>query len=603
MERLTDFKPLQRVSLPGLGELDSSGLILIVGPNSSGKTQLLQDLHQRLIGVRRAPVVAEIIQIRKPEQLESFLACLKGEGYLASVDQGGTEVLRPLATFAGTGVGGGQIPIHQAKDWFQQFNVDDGRGPRGPTPFLAYFGQLVVTALFLGNRLTSVNQVPMFDHEAQPPSNDLHALYVDDLARAALQTEVRATFAKAVWPDASRGNVLCLRVSDEGDFPSAPQQLSPKTAATYRTVETEGDGVKSYVSTCIALLVGRRPVCVIDEPELCLHPPQAHRLGRFIGTFGTSTERATFVATHSSHVLRGVLQTAGKLQIVRLVRRDRSFEAHLISADVLAEVLKKPTVRSEAVLDGIFAQAVVIVEADGDRTVYQAVFETLGDEFRLDIHFTAVGGIGGVADVCRLYRSLRIPVAVITDLDVITDPDRVQRIASALTSGPEVNAVKQAAARVSSAVKRLPPTVSPEDVKRELAAAATRGMDWSRNDDGPLREGLQALAQSLDRMRRLKTGGIDGLPGELATEAGALVEQLAKLGFFVVPVGELEQWLATIGIRAPKQSKWAWATEAAERVRQTKPQNGDVWGFIRSVATFLRRALNPQAEPLAPPKD
>ena len=90
MERLTDFKPLQRVSLPGLGELDSSGLILIVGPNSSGKTQLLQDLHQRLIGVRRAPVVAEIIQIRKPEQLESFLACLKGEGYLASVDQGGT---------------------------------------------------------------------------------------------------------------------------------------------------------------------------------------------------------------------------------------------------------------------------------------------------------------------------------------------------------------------------------------------------------------------------------------------------------------------------------------------------------------------------------
>jgi hypothetical protein len=57
-------------------------------------------------------------------------------------------------------------------------------------------------------------------------------------------------------------------------------------------------------------------------------------------------------------------------------------EAHLILPDVLDEILKKPTVRAEAVLDGVFAQAVIVVEADGDRTVYQAVFETLGNELR-----------------------------------------------------------------------------------------------------------------------------------------------------------------------------------------------------------------------------
>jgi len=602
VEHLTDFKPLQRVALPRLGDLDSSGLILIVGPNSSGKSQFLQDLHQRMIGLRRVLVVADTIEIRKPEQLEPLLDCLSGEGYLARVDQAGTALLRPLATFAGTGAAGGQIPLQQAKDWFQQFSVDDVRGGRGPTPFLSYFGQLMVTALFLGNRLTSVNQVPMFDHESQPPANDLHALYVDDTARAALQDEVWATFARAVWPDATRGSLLCLRVSDEGDFPSAAQQFSPKTAATYRTIETEGDGVKSYLSTCIALLLGRRPVCLIDEPELCLHPPQAYSLGRFIGVFGASTERATFVATHSSHVLRGVLQTAERLQIIRLVRRDRSFEAHLIPPEVLAEVLKKPTVRAEAVLDGVFAQAVVVVEADGDRTVYQAVFETLGDEFRLDLHFTAVGGIGGVADVCRLYRTLRIPVAVITDLDVIADPDRVRRIASELADGPEVGAVKQAAARVSSAIKRLPPTVSPDDVKGALAAAAALGMDWSRNEDAPLRGVLQTLAQSLDRMGRLKGGGIAGLPQDIATEARALVDQLARLGLFVVPVGELEQWLAAVGVTASKQNKWAWANEAAAKVRQGKPQSGDVWDFIRSVAAFLRGALNRQAGPMGRPE-
>jgi hypothetical protein len=41
MEKLTDFKPLARVSLPGLGALQCSGLVVLVGPNSSGKSQFL----------------------------------------------------------------------------------------------------------------------------------------------------------------------------------------------------------------------------------------------------------------------------------------------------------------------------------------------------------------------------------------------------------------------------------------------------------------------------------------------------------------------------------------------------------------------------------
>jgi hypothetical protein len=117
-------------------------------------------------------------------------------------------------------------------------------------------------------------------------------------------------------------------------------------------------------------------------------------------------------------------------------------------------------------------------------------------------------------------------------------------------------------------------------------------MDWSQNEDAPLREALQALAQSLDRMRRLKGDGIAGLPRELAGEAEALVGQLAALGLFVVPVGELEQWLAGVGVTASKQNKWAWANEAAAKVRLGEPQKDDVWAFIRAVATFLLRALN-----------
>jgi hypothetical protein len=39
MEHLSDFKPLGRLVLPELGVLECSGLVVLVGPNSSGKSQ------------------------------------------------------------------------------------------------------------------------------------------------------------------------------------------------------------------------------------------------------------------------------------------------------------------------------------------------------------------------------------------------------------------------------------------------------------------------------------------------------------------------------------------------------------------------------------
>src|SRR5256885_15214291 len=112
---------------------------------------------------------------------------------------------------------------------------------------------------------------------------------------------------------------------EKGILATAEDRLSHKKMASHRSIETEGDGLKSYVATCIALLLGRRPVCLIDEPEMCLHPPQAYSLGQFIGRFGASLDRATFVATHSSHVLRGVIQTAANIEVIRVTRKGARF--------------------------------------------------------------------------------------------------------------------------------------------------------------------------------------------------------------------------------------------------------------------------------------
>ena len=591
MKKLSDFKPLRRVVLPDLGELTCSGLVVLVGPNSSGKSQLLQDMYRRISGEPRKLVVATEVQIQKPP-LDPFLRCLEEEGYFSTFeDDAGNKQLRPRTMYLGIGQPLGQIQPQQAQQWYGTFTPETPT--RRQSEFLNYFGRLLVTALFLDRRLTSLNSTGVIDFENQSPQHDLHALYLNDEAREQLFSEMLSSFGRAVWPDMSRGNLISLKVSDEGVLPSAADRLSHKKMSEYRSIETEGDGMKSYVATCVSLLLGERPVCLIDEPEMCLHPPQAYNLGRFIGRFGTNQNSATFVATHSSHLLRGILQTAEQVQIVRLARLDKKFTAHLVPAAELTDALTRPTLKAEAVLDGIFAQAVIVVEADSDRVVYQAAWETLHDDFKIDIHFSTVGGTGGIADTCGLYRTLKIPIAVIADLDMIVNNERMSRVLDKLVDDSQVKSdLIDSCNQVAVAVRNLPPTMSPEDVSKALSSISSSPMDWNKGDDVTLRRNLGKLANNIDRMRRLKKGGVKEYVGDLGPLMGDVVDRLKSYGLFLVPVGELEGWLAAHDVGASISDKRAWSNAAAQTIQEVGKTNEDVWSFVSEVGRYLSSSRN-----------
>lgn len=581
-KKLSDFKPLKRLALPDLGELDVSGLTIFVGPNSSGKTQLLRDIRFRTTGEIRELVVATELDVESPD-FDEFIACLKAEGHIFSTyDDNEREQYVSRTVFAGTGQASQNVQSTDASQWHQ--NSKKWTGKRRKDQYFGWAATYLVTALFLDNRLTAVNSVDVIEFEKAPPQ---HALHVDDDARQTLAHEAIRAFSKAVWSDISQGQ-LCFRIGQDGVLPSAEDRLSAKKMSSYRTIMEEGDGMKSYIATCISVLLGRRPVCLIDEPQLCLHPPQAYNLGQFIGKRGTSKQTATFVATHSSHVLRGVIQTADKLKIVRLTNSPSGFRAKQVDSDVLAKAMKKPTVLAETVLDGIFSQAVAIVEADGDRIVYQAAWDEVGSELNFDIHFATVGGLGGIADTCDLYQVLGIPVSVIADLDVVSDKANFKRIVSSLIADNDV--IKGFTDRVQvviDLIRHMPPNISEGDTRNKLDELRGSEFDWSKATDTTLRSELNSLSSKLYRMRALKEGGLDDLPEEVAIPLGDLVADLRQIGLFLVPVGELEWWLKDCGIQASRKKKWAWANEAATFIRDNDAQDDDVWSFVANVGAYL----------------
>lgn len=569
-----------------MGELSCAGLTIIVGPNSSGKTQLLRDIKGKVAGEARNLVVASEIEIEIPE-LEPFIECLKAEGHIYSnYDDNDEEQYSSRTPIIGTGQPAQTIPSAQARKWHSSAARPS---KRRKNEFFGWAAQFLVSALFLENRLQAANPVPTIDFENQPPQHDLHALHINDSACLAITKEAQRAFSKALWSDISRGNILCLRIGQDGKLPSAKQRLSSAKMSQYRTMEDEGDGMKSYVATCISILLGRRPVSVIDEPEMCLHPPQAYNLGQFIGEHASSAQTSTFVATHSSQVLRGVIQTAEKLKIVRLSKTEEGFHAKLVDSEVLAEAMKKPTVRAETVLDGIFSQAVTIIEGDGDRIVYQATWEKVGDDRNFDIHFTAAGGTGGIADTCELYRVLGIPVAVIADLDLITDIAKIERILKILCDDATiVSGLLKRIHEIAKAIRLLPPTISERQAVARLKEFAGQKYDWNDGNDKTLRLGLNSLGNSLNGMRDVKNGGLRKLRKDIRDPLESLLQDLKCHGLFLVPYGELEDWLDGCGIIASKKkNKWAWANEAAQYIRENGPRNDDIWAFVRGLGDCL----------------
>lgn len=143
-------------------------------------------------------------------------------------------------------------------------------------------------------------------------------------------------------------------------------------------------------------------------------------------------------------------------------------------------------------------------------------------------------------------------------------------------------------------IRGLHPTVDQDEYRSRLDEITALPADWQAGDDRVIREKLSGLSNDLDRMHRLKTG-ISSFPIEIETPLKELVEALRKVGVFLAPVGELEQWLTPEEVATSRVKKAAWASAAAEYIQSAGHTSGGIWDFVRDVGQHLdqRRRANP----------
>jgi hypothetical protein len=299
-----------------------------------------------------------------------------------------------------------------------------------------------------------------------------------------------------------------------------------------------------------------------------------------------------------------LLDEGQDLSVVRLVRtNDRTF-AHQLPAEGVRQLWADPLLRYGNVLDGLFHKVVVVAEAHGDCTFYQAALEhhrttnpppgehtEQSGESALtrlptaDVMFAPSNGKQAMPKVVSALTAVKVPVVVTPDLDLLNPREQtLQRLAEAIpadwaTLEPEFRQATHSLIQPSALnrVSLIRDAVAEvfETILREDPNAA-----WDKETKKPVLEVLRAAGGPSEK---LKHEGINYASGGDRTALNNLLELLLEIGIVPVQLGELERFAPEL----TQNNKTVWLEQALESKAYTRPEVQA--HVVRLLTSALRR--------------
>ncbi len=553
-------------------ELTPDSAVLIVGPNNAGKSLALREIvahlqPPHLVGVPMKVVLDIEIELSgTATDLRDWL------------DAHAFRVQRELLHFQRPGANTPWSVLKQ--EWEDAMSVaNSDSGDRIRLPGLAPF---VIFHAAAEQRLGLLGESAVYNPLTDGPGDPLQVLFARPELEAELSEDSQEAFDVGVVLARIWGAPLRLHMGSLEIEPATPPSRAYIDAIEQLPLASEqGDGIRSFLGLILALRAAGYPVVMVDEPEAFLHPPQARLLGRkLVSIEGGDTQ--AFIATHNSDVLRGALDaTDANVQVIRVVRNGDVNTTAVLSPERLREIWSDPLLRYSNVLEGLFHKGVVISEGDADSRFYSAVLDAIRDAKGApphDLLFTQSGGKERLPTILEALTSLSVPAAVVVDFDGLRDEALLRRLTD--LQGGNWSDLAQDWRAVYQAIEQLGSAPVMTDVKRTIddvfQGASNPKLD--RATASKVRDAVQLS----DSWRLAKRSGLGLLPQGSVSEAGQrLLDTLAALGIFVVPVGELERWVPDISEHGPR-----WVGAVLQGRRYEEP-DAPAWEFMRAVSAYF----------------
>ncbi|WP_159395486.1 AAA family ATPase [Streptomyces sp. 3211] len=514
----------------------SNGMTLFIGPNNCGKSLMLKELETQ---IGRA-VTGNFRWIQ-----ECGVRCARegtGQEFLEWLTERGIRRWSPNAGEpAHYRTGSGQsMPENVLGEWWERDRVENFLG-------------LLASAQWTDNRLQVASEDGIWD-PIGPGNSPVQQLCEDRDLETAFSALMEQAFEEPVVVDRYGGQTITLRVGRPG-VTEVPPPSTPEVIAAFRAlplVREQGDGFKAFTQILLHTMIRPTPVVIIDEPEAFLHPPQARLLGRMLASMRSPSQ--VFVATHSADFLAGVLdaETDRELALVRLDRSTPVPTAKILEPATVRELLHTPLLRYSNIVTGLFHDRVVLCESEGDCQFYAATFDVTRDTSGPNENtiFLHTSGKDRLADTARRLRTFGIPTAAIADFDLLNDYNKVRSAMEALGSNVRNMAADVKTVNDHANAERRVPTIGGfrKEMQQVLVGRGNRQLTEA------MIEKVNDLIKGSSGWGSLKKSGLNSLNGEVFAAAERLLKSTAAQGLFLVPVGELEQWVR--GVPSGNKAKW-----------------------------------------------
>lgn len=529
-----------------------SDITVFTGANNSGKSQVLKELNNKYSGNNIGGIVSKDISLN--------YVGTPSEDYLKSISSGIEGGYHIRGTHYGT---------------YERFMSKWNGHQQG----LA--GIICSKYLPTDSRLMLANSVGSIDFTKDKASEPLQELYVDDEKEKILDKYFYRAFGTRLTVNRGAGVNISMHVGEK----LIPQAGEDRVSASYLEkltrlpkIEEQGDGMRSFAGILLHILTNHKSAIFLDEPEAFLHPPQARLLGEMLATYSPEGCQL-FISTHSEDFLKGLLEAQNNnVKIIRINREKDLYHISHLDNEQVKTLWKDSILRFSNILSGLFHSKVVLCEADTDCRFYQSILHSIyegEDKVSPDILFTHCGGKQRLKTVVDSLRSINVPVAVISDIDLLNDKEIFKSLTESL--GIEWDSISTLWKTIYEYVRSQRPQRDTEEVRKDLLEVLSKETEQYISPDTA--ENLKAVIKMSSAWATVKNTGKSFFKGDAYTSFVAIDEICRKHGLFVVPVGELECFYKPVSGHGTK-----WVNEVLSKVDlKTDKEISPAVEFIKAI--------------------
>lgn len=567
-------------------ELEPGQLTVIVGPNNSGKSRILKDINSLLTEQHPNTKIVKDICYSLPSNFEEINEICKrnitmvgnNQVYFDGLD---SSMSKRVYNYIGT-----------EGTWMSQFdNLLSNQSEYSKERFRYLFGNLFVNFLNTSDRLNLTMRRAVSTTE----TNLLKEFYLSGSEyENTLIKLIKESFGLDVKLDFSNPGEMKFRVADKLDnIPSDLRDIHRMYEDNNVPIlDEQGDGLKSFVATVISILLGKKDIMLIDEPEAFLHPPQAIKLGEIIAKYSDSGKNM-IISTHSSDILRGIISKTQNVKIIRVERNGNVSSINIVDSNDIKDIITNPLLSSARILEGVFYRGVVVVEADADATFYQRIHRQL--EFIDDIHYANAQNKQTVTKVMKLYNKIGVKCSGIVDFDMIRVESEFRQCLKNLEFNVDsINDIMRLRNDIASEIREHIKNEKIDDLENEISDVLKyiKEQKSSMAEEDLIISSLSKISkikEEKSEWRKFKDNGVNELVK--SKESFYELDKLCKAkGLFLVPVGELESWLVKYGLQKSR-NKGKWIVKALNKISDLEndvDESLEPWNFIREIDCFFR---------------